>query len=82
LGKIPYKNLIHPEDWHIYAERKEKRLREEDVPSTYSVRIITRTGEVLWVQGDQESARRIWKDALRETPSDKVLLNVIERFTE
>ncbi|WP_455217102.1 tetratricopeptide repeat protein, partial [Kaarinaea lacus] len=44
--------------------------------------IAAHLGEVLWVQGDQESARRIWKDALRETPSDKVLLNVIERFTQ
>jgi PAS domain S-box-containing protein len=50
LEEIPYKNLIHPEDWHIYVERKERRSKGEEVPSTYSERVITRTGEVLWVQ--------------------------------
>lgn len=44
--------------------------------------IAAHLGEVLWVQGDQEKARQVWEDALRETPQDKVLLNVIERFTK
>jgi len=50
LEKIPYKNLIYPEDWHIYVERKERRSKGEEVLSTYSERVITRAGEVLWVQ--------------------------------
>jgi PAS domain S-box-containing protein len=50
LAKLPYETLFHPEDWHIYVERKEKRLKGEEVPSTYSVRVITRAGEVLWAQ--------------------------------
>ena len=44
--------------------------------------IAAHLGEVLWVRGDQERARQVWEDALKDTPSDKVLLNVIERFTE
>ena len=42
--------------------------------------IAAHLGEVLWVLGDKERARKIWDEALRATPQDKVLLNVIERF--
>jgi tetratricopeptide (TPR) repeat protein len=42
--------------------------------------IAAHLGEVLWVLGNKERAREIWDEALRETPKDKVLLNVIERF--
>jgi len=39
-------------------------------------------GEVLWVLGKQEKAREIWQEALSNAPSDKVLLDIIERFTQ
>lgn len=44
--------------------------------------IAAHLGEVLWVLGNKERAREIWDEALRETPKDKVLLNVIERFAQ
>ena len=44
--------------------------------------IAAHLGEVLWVTGNKEQARQIWDEALRETPKDKVLLNVIERFAQ
>ena len=44
--------------------------------------IAAHLGEVLWVLGKKEQARQIWDEALRETPKDKVLLNVIERFDQ
>ena len=44
--------------------------------------IAAHLGEVLWVMGNKEKARQIWDEALRETPKDKVLLNVIERFVQ
>jgi tetratricopeptide (TPR) repeat protein len=44
--------------------------------------IAAHLGEVLWVLGNKERARKIWDEALRETPKDKVLLNVIERFAQ
>jgi len=44
--------------------------------------IAAHLGEVLWVSGDHDQARTVWNAALRETPSHKVLLNVIKRFTE
>ncbi len=42
--------------------------------------IAAHLGEVLWVKGDQAAARRIWEDALRDTPEHQVLRNVIQRF--
>ncbi|MGD8483462.1 MAG: tetratricopeptide repeat protein [Thioalkalispiraceae bacterium] len=44
--------------------------------------IAAHLGEVLWVLGDEEQARQIWTEALRQTPGNKTLLNVIERFKE
>ena len=44
--------------------------------------IAAHLGEVLWVLGNKARAREIWDEALRETPKDKVLLNVIERFAQ
>ncbi|MDH5181357.1 MAG: tetratricopeptide repeat protein [Gammaproteobacteria bacterium] len=44
--------------------------------------IAAHLGEVLWVSGDQRAAREVWEEALRETPSHKILLDVMKRFTE
>jgi len=44
--------------------------------------IAAHLGEVLWVSGDQAGARNIWDEALRETPTHKLLLDVIKRFTK
>lgn len=39
-------------------------------------------GEVLWVGGEQESARKVWDKALAESPQDDKLKSVIERFVQ
>ncbi len=44
--------------------------------------IAAHLGEVLWVMGNHDQARNVWEEALRETPSHKLLLDVIKRFTE
>lgn len=44
--------------------------------------VAAHLGEVLWVIGEKDSARRIWDEALRDTPSHKALLDVINRFTK
>jgi len=44
--------------------------------------IAAHLGEVLWVTGDHAQARNVWDEALRETPSHKLLLDVIKRFTQ
>lgn len=44
--------------------------------------IAAHLGEVLWVSGDHAQARHVWDAARRETPSHKMLLKVIKRFTQ
>ncbi len=44
--------------------------------------IASHLGEVLWVSGDQSGARRIWDDALQQTPKHELLRNVMQRFME
>ena len=42
--------------------------------------IAAHLGEVLWVKGDRAAARKIWEAAIKETPKDAHLLDVIQRF--
>lgn len=44
--------------------------------------IAAHLGEVLWVMGEHDSARDIWDEALRATPTHKLLNDVIKRFTQ
>lgn len=37
-------------------------------------------GEVLWVVGKRQAARKIWNEALRSAPDDSALRKVIHRF--
>lgn len=42
--------------------------------------IAAHLGEVLWVSGEQESAKEVWNHALKKTPDDKKLQSVMKRF--
>ena len=42
--------------------------------------IAAHLGEVLWVRGDRQAAKDIWDTALKDTPTDDRLLDVIKRF--
>jgi tetratricopeptide (TPR) repeat protein len=42
--------------------------------------VAAHLGEVLWVMGDRQAARKIWDSALESTPGDKRILDVIKRF--
>jgi len=42
--------------------------------------VAAHLGEVLWVRGEKEEAKRIWKDSLREAPKHDLLKNVMKRF--
>jgi len=37
-------------------------------------------GEVLWMQGEYDSARKIWTDARKKEPDNPVLLKIINQF--
>lgn len=42
--------------------------------------IAAHLGEVLWVKGDREGARNIWKRALEASPESSAVLNTIKRL--
>ena len=50
LTSAPFISFIHPEDGDLVVERHRKRLQGYDVPSTYSFRAITKSGEIKWVE--------------------------------
>ena len=50
LERMPFLNLIHPEDRDMILARYRKRMRGEEAPSTYSFRAVTKSGEELWVE--------------------------------
>jgi tetratricopeptide (TPR) repeat protein len=43
--------------------------------------VAAHLGEVLWVMGERDAARQTWDAALRDTPNDKKILEVIKRLT-
>ncbi len=43
--------------------------------------VAAHLGEVLWVLGQEERARGIWRSSLEESPDDPILLETIERLT-
>ena len=42
--------------------------------------IAAHLGEVLWVSGDREAARKIWEEALKAEPKDEALRNTMKRL--
>jgi len=50
LARIPFADLIHPEDREMVVERYRRRIQGEEVPSTYAFRFLNRSGEEVWAQ--------------------------------
>ena len=42
--------------------------------------IAAHLGEVLWVKGNTKQAKKVWETALKATPGNLMLQNVIQRF--
>ena len=42
--------------------------------------IAAHLGEVLWVSGNREAARKVWEEALKSEPKDEALLNTMKRL--
>lgn len=62
LGAIHFTELIHPKDRALVVDRHYRRLRGENPPSTYSFRMIDKSGRELWIQ--ISSVRITWKERL------------------
>ncbi|MFQ5468782.1 MAG: tetratricopeptide repeat protein [Gammaproteobacteria bacterium] len=42
--------------------------------------VAAHLGEVLWVMGQQQEAREVWEQAIKQSPEDRFLLNVMKKF--
>jgi PAS domain S-box-containing protein/putative nucleotidyltransferase with HDIG domain len=50
LTTIPVMNLVHPEDRSLFREVRQKRDASKELTTTYSLRVMNRAGEEIWVQ--------------------------------
>ncbi len=77
LGKMPFANLIHPDDRNLVLERYKRILKGEELPRTHSFRVIHKTGKQLNVQ--ISAAPIIWEgrpatlNLLRDVTSQKMI---------
>ena len=44
--------------------------------------IAAHLGEVLWVQGKREEAKKLWQSALKASPQNEQLLDVLKKFSQ
>jgi len=49
-GKLLYGNIVHPDDLERVERELSKRIEEEYVDFTHEYRIMTKSGEVRWVE--------------------------------
>ena len=50
LAKTPFIDLVHPEDRAMVVDRHDRRLKGEDLPGTYSFKVVSRAGQELLVE--------------------------------
>lgn len=77
--------ILDSKGWALYRlgrHREALRYLQQAFDKLNDPEIAAHLGEVLWVLGDRDRARKVWEKARRETPHDKVLLNVIQRFAQ
>ena len=72
VGWVKYRQGIYKEALEYL--RKAYQLMSES-------EIAAHLGEVLWVSGEKEEAKKTWNEALKRSPNDKILQEVIKRLT-
>jgi tetratricopeptide (TPR) repeat protein len=69
--------------WVLYKLGQQKEALEQ-LQRAYALRpdaeIAAHFGEVLWNSGDQDRARRIWSEALKQHDDNEALQSTIKRF--
>ncbi|WP_339487805.1 tetratricopeptide repeat protein [Pseudomonas sp. EL_65y_Pfl2_R95] len=76
--------ILDSKGWVNYRlgklDEAERFLRKalEDFPDH---EVAAHLGEVLWAQGNQSEARKVWADALQKQPDSDVLRSTIKRLT-
>ena len=71
MGWLQYRLGNYPEALR-YLRRANAMLPDAE--------IAAHLGEVLWVSGEREQARRVWKEALERDPDSPHLQDVLKRF--
>lgn len=84
LGWILYRLGNYSESLHYLrqAQAKAEALKAAIVNPATVAENAAHLGEVLWVSGKPEEAKKVWGRALREFPDDEILHEVVERFFE
>lgn len=57
------------------------KLLEQALAAFPDHEVAAHLGEALWVTGQQQRARQVWKDALQLTPDSTILKRVIDRLS-
>jgi tetratricopeptide (TPR) repeat protein len=69
--------------WVLYRQRQMKESLDW-LQRAYMLRpdaeVAAHLGEVLWADGQQERARQVWTNALREHPKNEQLQSTIKRY--
>lgn len=58
------------------------RLLRSALSKYYDNEIAAHLGEVLWVSGNKEEAKSVWKEALKIVPNDPRIQQVMQRLTQ
>ncbi|MGB5305385.1 MAG: tetratricopeptide repeat protein [Gammaproteobacteria bacterium] len=71
MGWIHYR-LGNLDEAQRYLQQAWELSRDGEIGAHY--------GEVLWMQGEQDAARKIWAEARENAPDNPILLKVINQF--
>ncbi|HEX2567813.1 MAG TPA: tetratricopeptide repeat protein [Burkholderiales bacterium] len=75
--------IVDSMGWLLYREGNLKGAADE-LRRAYNGRpdaeIGAHLGEVLWVMGERDEARRVWQESLKASPDNETLIKTIERF--
>jgi tetratricopeptide (TPR) repeat protein len=75
--------IVDSMGWLLYREGNLKGAADE-LRRAYNSRpdaeIGAHLGEVLWVMGERDEARRVWQDSLKASPDNESLIKTIQRF--
>jgi len=72
LGWVHYR-LGNLDEAHRYLQRAWNMTQDSEIGA--------HLGEVMWMQGDREGARKIWEASRQTSPDNPVLLEVINRYS-
>ncbi|UCH50435.1 MAG: PAS domain S-box protein, partial [Chloroflexota bacterium] len=50
LTSVPFVDRVHPDDRDMVIDYRDRRLKGDNVPQTYSLRIIDKAGNIKWLE--------------------------------